>query len=102
MNSPATSAARGFAVIMILFGMLNLGCGTGSVTTSQGPVKTAVLPKWVSESGVSQILVPAGDFEMGSGESDEGPRHRVQIAAFVMDQYEVLQEELTRLQIPDA
>lgn len=102
MNSPATSAARGFAVIMILFGTLNLGCGTGSVTTSQGPVKTAVLPKWVSESGVSQILVPAGDFEMGSGESDEGPRHRVQIAAFVMDQYEVLQEELTRLQIPDA
>ena len=102
MNLLATSAPRGFAVGMILFGTLNLGCGTGSVTTSQGTVKTAVLPKWVSESGVSQILVPAGDFEMGSGESDEGPRHRVQIAAFVMDQYEVLQEELTRLQIPDA
>ena len=55
-----------------------------------------------TESGVQQLVVPAGSFEIGSGVGDEGPRQTISLSSFAMDQYEVLQEELTRLQVPDA
>lgn len=81
---------------------LVLGCRPTPIEVTKEQAPEATLPQWLSPSGVAQILVPAGEFEMGSGEGDEGPRHLVRLDAFVMDQYEVLQEELTRLQVPDA
>lgn len=48
---------------------------------------------FTGKDGASMLLVPAGDFLMGSPEgeglSDERPQHRVQIDAFYLDTYEV-------------
>jgi formylglycine-generating enzyme required for sulfatase activity len=49
--------------------------------------------------GVEMVLVPGGQFTMGSaqkGEADESP-HKVQISPFSMDRYEVTQEEYERV-----
>jgi formylglycine-generating enzyme required for sulfatase activity len=88
--------------VACFFAGLSLGCKPTPMDVAEGQQGSVDLPQWLSPSGVSQCLVPAGEFEMGSGEGDEGPRHHVKLDAFVMDQYEVLQEELTRLQVPDA
>ena len=50
------------------------------------------------------VLIPAGSFEMGSsrGGADEQPVHKVTLAAFLMDRYEVTQEQFAQLQISDA
>ena len=82
----------------ILFGA---GCApTGSPDskeTTQVPVR-----RIVSSSGVEQVLIPQGEFTMGSGVGDEGPRHRVKVSPFLIDRFEVKQSELTSLQWPDA
>ena len=61
------------------------------------------LPVFTTRSGVEMLHVPAGSFEMGSasGQADEGPVHRVWIGAFLMDKYEVTQDQFRRLEIPD-
>ncbi len=43
------------------------------------------------EQGAQMVLIPAGDFTMGSnrGETDEQPVHLVYLDAFYMDKYEV-------------
>ena len=42
------------------------------------------------KDGAKMVLVPAGSFDMGSGESsDEQPVHTVYVDAFYMDEYEV-------------
>jgi formylglycine-generating enzyme required for sulfatase activity len=50
------------------------------------------------------VLIPGGWFEMGDdrGEDDEGPLHRVWVDAFLMDKYEVFQDQYRRLQLSDA
>jgi formylglycine-generating enzyme required for sulfatase activity len=54
-------------------------------------------------SGVEMVLVPAGEFAMGSetGKDDERPVHAVKVAAFYMDRTEVTQGELDRLKVPN-
>ena len=42
------------------------------------------------KDGAKMVLIPAGSFDMGSGESsDEQPVHTVYVDAFYMDEYEV-------------
>ena len=42
------------------------------------------------KTGAKMVLIPAGSFDMGSGESsDEQPVHTVYVDAFYMDEYEV-------------
>ncbi len=52
-----------------------------------------------TETGVKMVLVPGGSFEMGNekGPPEERPRHTVRVDSFLMDQYEVTQEEYERL-----
>jgi len=47
---------------------------------------------FTDDFGVPMALVPAGTFEMGNnnGEGDEKPVHKVRLAAFYIDQYEVM------------
>jgi sulfatase modifying factor 1 len=50
-------------------------------------------------SGLEMVVVPAGWFEMGSakGAPDEAPQHRVWVDSFLLDKYEVVQEQYTKL-----
>lgn len=45
----------------------------------------------IGKDGAPMVLVPAGDFTMGSdrGDEDESPIHRVQVNAFYIDKFEV-------------
>ena len=56
---------------------------------------------FVTAPGDEMVLVPAGEFLMGSdsGEADEAPPHRVRIASFLMDRREVTQEMFARLEL---
>lgn len=78
------------------------GCGEaepGSETPeSESP------PTVVTDSGVEMVLIPGGWFDMGfdDGNEDEGPVHRVWVDAFLMDRYEVTQDQYRRLQLSDA
>lgn len=49
--------------------------------------------------GMEMVLLPAGWFEMGSeeGEVDELPVHKVWVDSFLMDRYEVTQEQYAKL-----
>jgi formylglycine-generating enzyme required for sulfatase activity len=51
--------------------------------------------KLTSQDGTPMVLVPAGEFTMGSdeGDDDEKPIHRVYLDAFYMDTYEVTVEQ---------
>ena len=86
------------AITLTVCGAILLaGCGDGP--GPQGPTaKMATSP-----SGVPLVLIPAGTFAMGSdkGKPDEGPVHQVTVSAFAMDQYEVTQDELRALEIPN-
>ena len=48
-------------------------------------------PKIVGNDGAEMVLIPAGEFQMGSnnGDDDEKPVHTVYVDAFYMDVYEV-------------
>ena len=53
----------------------------------------------VTKTGARMVLIPAGEFVMGSdaGEDDERPARRVRVGAFYMDKYEVTQKAYQRL-----
>jgi sulfatase modifying factor 1 len=59
--------------------------------------------EFVSASGVEIVLLPAGEFMMGSdrGNSDEAPAHKVKLSAFAMDKFEVTQEMMAKAQLPN-
>ena len=56
-----------------------------------------------TETGVEMVEIPEGWFEMGSekGPADELPVHRVWVNSFLMDKYEVAQEQFRKYQISD-
>jgi acetoin utilization deacetylase AcuC-like enzyme/formylglycine-generating enzyme required for sulfatase activity len=56
-----------------------------------------------TKSGLEMVVIPGGWFEMGSnkGTPDESPVHRVWVSSFLMDKYEVVQEQFKKFQFPD-
>ncbi|MGE3976700.1 MAG: formylglycine-generating enzyme family protein, partial [Nitrospira sp.] len=54
-------------------------------------VLTAASPEIMGKDGAPMVLVPAGEFVMGSdkGDEDEAPVHRVYLNAFYIDKFEV-------------
>jgi formylglycine-generating enzyme required for sulfatase activity len=64
---------------------------------SSGPVE------FVTSSGVEMILLPGGQFTMGSnnGNPDEAPAHSVTVTGFAMDKFEVTQDMLAKVQLPN-
>jgi len=56
-----------------------------------------------TKTGVEMVIIPGGWFEMGSnkGEPDELPVHRVWVSSFMMDRYEVPQDEFRKHKISD-
>jgi formylglycine-generating enzyme required for sulfatase activity len=56
-----------------------------------------------TKSGVEMIVVPGGEFVMGSsqGAPDEAPPHKVRISSFLMDKFEVTHEMFKKAQLPN-
>ncbi len=51
----------------------------------------AAFPEIIGKDGAPMVLIPAGEFVMGSdkGDEDEAPAHRVHLHAFYIDKFEV-------------
>jgi formylglycine-generating enzyme required for sulfatase activity len=69
------------AILLILLPIANLTFAT---------VDVKEIPKEIiGKDGVTMVLIPAGDFQMGSDEAPASPIHTVYLDAFYMDKYEV-------------
>ncbi|MHC4073124.1 MAG: SUMF1/EgtB/PvdO family nonheme iron enzyme, partial [Planctomycetota bacterium] len=75
---------------------IDLGCRRSEDTG-------ATLDVIETKSGLEMVAIPGGWFQMGSGKgpADESPVHRVWISPFLMDRYEVVQEQFKKFQFPD-
>lgn len=63
----------------------------GTATVSRVVVTPPLPEEFTGRDGASMVLVPAGEFIMGSdkGDDDEKPIHRVQTDSFYIDKFEV-------------
>jgi len=62
--------------------------------------ETASMPEVIkTKMGIEMVKIPGGWFEMGSkrGEADESPAHKVWVDSFLMDKYELIQEQYVKL-----
>jgi formylglycine-generating enzyme required for sulfatase activity len=96
------------AAVVVLVAAVAVACGRNPPADagngSSSPVPAGAAPRTIrSASGVDMVVIPGGWFEMGraDGRDDERPVHRVWIDTFVLDAYEVTQEEYARLQLSD-
>ncbi|MFT5522353.1 MAG: sulfatase activating formylglycine-generating enzyme [Pirellulaceae bacterium] len=80
-----------------------IGCLAKTVETPTVTSTAASSVEIVSKSNVALVLIPSGDFPMGSdkGRPDESPVHSVHIAAIAIDKYEVTQSQFAALEMPD-
>lgn len=83
----------------LLIGMLAIVIiGCDDQTTLQMDTAIDVITDGPATPPSGMVLIPAGDFEMGSndGENDEQPVHIVYVDAFYMDAYEVTNAQYKR------
>ena len=75
--------------------LLASGCQRGNEPSSAQQASAVVR----TSSGVEMVQVPAGWFVMGSkaGGAEEQPPHKVHVDAFLMDRYEITQEQYDKL-----
>lgn len=96
-----------FALLMLPF--LSPGCtkspsnSSPSVSDTDSASGGSAPFSIVTQSGVAMVFLPGGVFNMGSngGNPDEAPVHKVQVSAFLMDQFEVTQEMFAKAQLPN-
>ncbi len=82
----------------------SLACQGGAESASDTRSAEGAIPRTiVTASGVEMVMMPGGWFDMGSGEGDpdEGPVHRVWVDTFLMDKFEVTQDQFRQLQLSD-
>jgi formylglycine-generating enzyme required for sulfatase activity len=79
------------------------GAGGESAANPTGGATDAGLAEVTTSLGMTMVRIPAGRFTMGSarGAADEQPPHEVELSGFLMDKYEVTQDLLEKLQLPD-
>jgi len=64
------------------------------LTFIAGCAKAPKAPSIVGKDGAEMVLIPAGEFKMGSNDSDdEKPVHTVYLGEFYIDKYEVTNEQ---------
>jgi sulfatase modifying factor 1 len=81
-----------FALWLLLGLTVTVGCRrTKETAGTREMVKT--------KTGIEMVVIPGGWFEMGSddGDPDEIPIHKVWIDSFLMDRYELTQEQYVKL-----
>lgn len=79
-------------------------CGKpGEGGSSTGNNGVSIPLEILTASGVPMIYLPGGEFTMGSnqGNPDETPAHKVQVTAFLIDEFEVTHELFAKVQLPD-
>jgi len=76
-------------IACILSFLFLAACREDEPTEEEPPVTT--IPRIIEKEDVEMVLIPAGEFEMGSndGRFDEKPVHTVYIDAFYIDTHEV-------------
>jgi formylglycine-generating enzyme required for sulfatase activity len=79
--------------------MMLVASGCGHVSDNAPEAQATI----TTNSGIEMVLIPTGTFQMGSrhGKDDESPVHSVTVDAFLMDKYEVTQEQYERLGLPN-
>jgi sulfatase modifying factor 1 len=78
--------------------------GAESDRTASHSQSSATAPvEVVTRSGVAMVYLPGGEFMMGSAQGgfDEVPPHKVQVAGFLIDKFEVTHEMFTKVQLPN-
>jgi formylglycine-generating enzyme required for sulfatase activity len=90
-----TSSKLGLAACFIVTALLPPGCQKPGAPSQGATQSTSALRVIKSPSGVEQVQVPAGSFEMGSryGRDEEKPVHKVWVDSFLIDRHEVTQAE---------
>jgi len=84
-----------FTFCILIFEFL-IGCRRDKESTPEPEIiKT--------KTGIEMVAIPAGWFEMGNdkGAPDESPVHRVWVSSFLMDRFEVVQEQFRKFQLSD-
>lgn len=76
-------------LLLCIVSVLFLGNLSASAQPSGASESSA--PEFTGKDGAPMVLVPAGEFSMGSpdGASDERPVHQVQLDAYYIDKFEV-------------
>ena len=93
MRLGSKRGSRAALGLLLLFCMSGLATIVGAQETAPAPAATDTVPLSVERQGM--VLVPAGEFIMGSSESDswadedELPQRVVHLPAFLIDQLEV-------------
>jgi formylglycine-generating enzyme required for sulfatase activity len=82
-------------VLTLMFALLTET--TASEPKTQQTSKTDS-PQKAGRDGAPMVLIPAGEFQMGSsdGDGDESPVHTVYLDAFYIDMYEVTNQQYAR------
>jgi formylglycine-generating enzyme required for sulfatase activity len=91
------------AVFVVLNAAFWMGCVTETVDNSIADAPKLDSVEVVSKSDVALVLIPAGEFPMGSdkGRPDEAPVHTVRVGAFAIDKFEVTQGQFAAVEMPD-
>lgn len=88
-------------LILIALAAVTLGACTRSLPSSSQPAASSITTI-TTRSGIQMVLLPGGDLMMGSDAGgDESPRHKVHVAPFAVDKFEVTQRQFATLEIPD-
>jgi formylglycine-generating enzyme required for sulfatase activity len=82
------------SLLTILGACLLTGCGRPAQTPQPSASSTAPSNTITTPTGLTMVLLPAGEFIMGddSGDDDEKPAHKVQVSGFYMDIHETTQK----------
>ncbi len=99
-----------FACVRVLgFGLLGSAALVGCVQkvdtapASESTGNNVTLSELTTSQGVAMVLIPGGQFTMGNtaGADDEQPAHDVELSPFVVDKYEVTQDQYAQMELPN-
>jgi formylglycine-generating enzyme required for sulfatase activity len=90
-------------VVLASCGKQSGGGPTATADQTAAREKSSSPVEVVTASGVEMISLPGVEFKMGSnsGNPDEAPEHAVKLTGFLMDKYEVTQDMLAKVQLPN-
>ncbi len=99
-KQPITSSARLRLLTGTLAVLWTAGCGQspGGPAVPKDTASEGTPKEIITTSGVPMVSIPGGEFVMGdAGGDDTAPAHKVTVAAFRMDKFEVTQELYKRI-----